>query len=35
MAIYESIETKREVSLRFKPSQCRLGQRSRTPEEAA
>ncbi|MFM7806906.1 MAG: Gfo/Idh/MocA family protein [Planctomycetota bacterium] len=26
-AIYESIETGREVSLRFKPSRCRLGQR--------
>jgi predicted dehydrogenase len=28
MAIYESIETQREVSLRFKPSLCRLGQRT-------
>lgn len=27
-AIYESIETKKEVSLRFKPQYCRLGQRS-------
>ncbi len=27
MAIYESIETQREVSLRFKPLRCRLGQR--------
>jgi len=26
-AIYESIETKQEVSLRFKPKYCRLGQR--------
>ena len=26
-AIYESIETGREVSLRFRPSRCRLGQR--------
>jgi predicted dehydrogenase len=26
-AIYESIETGREVSLRFKPRQCRLGQK--------
>ena len=26
-AIYESIETNRPVSLRFKPQQCRLGQR--------
>jgi predicted dehydrogenase len=26
-AIYESVETGREVSLRFKPSRCRLGQR--------
>jgi UDP-N-acetyl-2-amino-2-deoxyglucuronate dehydrogenase len=28
MAIYESIETGREVSLRFRPSRCRLGVRS-------
>ena len=27
-AIYESIETKREVFLRFKPKYCRLGQRN-------
>ena len=27
-AIYESIETRREVSLRFKPKYCRLGQKS-------
>jgi UDP-N-acetyl-2-amino-2-deoxyglucuronate dehydrogenase len=27
MAIYESIETGREVPLRFRPSRCRLGQR--------
>jgi UDP-N-acetyl-2-amino-2-deoxyglucuronate dehydrogenase len=27
-AIYESIETKKEVSLRFKPKYCRLGQKS-------
>jgi predicted dehydrogenase len=26
-AIYESIETGREVTLRFRPSRCRLGQR--------
>jgi predicted dehydrogenase len=26
-AIYESVETGREVSLRFKPSRCRLGHR--------
>jgi len=28
MAIYESIETGREVSLRFRPSRCRLGVRN-------
>jgi UDP-N-acetyl-2-amino-2-deoxyglucuronate dehydrogenase len=27
-AIYESIETRREVSLRFRPTHCRLGQRN-------
>ena len=27
-AIYESIETGREVSLRFEPKRCRLGQRN-------
>jgi predicted dehydrogenase len=27
-AIYESVETGREVSLRFQPSRCRLGERS-------
>jgi predicted dehydrogenase len=27
-AIYESIETRREVSLRFRPSRCRLGVRA-------
>jgi len=26
-AIYESIETGKEVSLRFKPARCKLGQR--------
>jgi hypothetical protein len=28
MAIYESIETGREVPLRFRPSRCRLGVRN-------
>lgn len=28
MAIYESIETGREVALRFRPQQCRLGRKS-------
>ncbi len=28
MAIYESIETRREVTLRFQPRHCRLGQRN-------
>ncbi len=27
-AIYESVETRREVSLRFRPSKCRLGVRN-------
>ncbi len=27
-AIYESIETGREVALRFEPKHCRLGQRN-------
>ena len=26
-AIYESIETKKEVFLRFKPQKCKLGER--------
>lgn len=30
-AIYESIETKREVYLRFKPKYCRLGQKNEQP----
>ena len=31
-AIYESIETRKEVFLRFKPKYCRLGQRNPEPE---
>ena len=27
-AIYESVETGREVNLRFQPSRCRLGERA-------
>src|SRR5580692_6687727 len=32
-AIYESIETGKEVSIRFKPSKCRLGQGEVHPED--
>lgn len=30
-AIYESVETKREIFLRFKPEKCRLGHREEAP----
>ena len=33
MAIYESIETGKEVFLRFKPNKCKLGNKSIGLEE--